>query len=65
VKPYVTKNKITANSAAPHALYHLDDDPREAIDLAAKHPERVKSMRDALEAWCRDVEHDRTRDIKP
>jgi arylsulfatase A len=65
VKPYVTKNKITANSAAPHALYHLDDDPREATDLAAKHPERVKSMRDALEAWCRDVEHDRTRDIKP
>jgi arylsulfatase A-like enzyme len=61
VKPFVTQNKIAGDSHAPYALYHLDDDPREATDLAAKHPERLKSMRDALEAWCRDVERERTR----
>jgi arylsulfatase A-like enzyme len=61
VKPYVTRNKIAGDSDAPHALYHLDDDPQEATDLAAKHPDRLKAMRDALDAWSREVEQDRQR----
>jgi arylsulfatase A len=61
VKPYVTKNKIAGNSDAPHELYHLEDDPHEATDLAAKHHERLRTMRDALDAWCHEVENDRRR----
>ncbi len=61
VKPYVTKNKIEGDSDLPHALYHLDDDPAETTDLAARHPDRVQTMRATLEAWSHDVELDRIR----
>jgi arylsulfatase A-like enzyme len=61
VKPFVTKNKITGDSDAPYALYHLDNDPAEAADLATKHPDRVQTMRAALESWSRAVDIDRAR----
>ena len=38
------------------ALYNLDDDLREATDLAADEPERVAAMGDALETWRLEVE---------
>jgi len=61
VKPFVTQNNIKADSEIPHALYHLDNDPQETTDLAAKHPERVNVMRQKLEAWSREVEEERKR----
>lgn len=61
VKPFVTKNKIDGDSNAPDALYHLDEDPSESIDLAAQQPERVRQMRAALDAWSLEVEKDRRR----
>ncbi|HBJ86887.1 MAG TPA: arylsulfatase [Verrucomicrobiales bacterium] len=61
VKPFVTKNKIAGDSDLPHALYHLDNDPAEAADLATQQPERLKTMREALDTWSREVERDRTR----
>jgi arylsulfatase A len=65
VKPFVTKNKITGDSHAPHVLYHLDDDPRETTDLAGNHPSRLEAMRDSLDEWLREVERDRIRKVNP
>ena len=59
VKPFVTKNMIKGDSDAPHQLYNLDNDPAEAADLATQHPDRLKTMREALDAWSREVENDR------
>lgn len=61
VKPFVTKNMIKGDSDAPHQLYNLDNDPAEAADLATQHPDRLKTMREALDAWSREVENDRNR----
>lgn len=61
VKPYVTKNKIEGDSNLPHALYHLEEDPAEATDIAAQHPERVRAMRGTLDAWSQAMERDRER----
>lgn len=36
-------------------LYHLDEDPGERDDLAAKMPDRVKRLRQELHAWYREV----------
>lgn len=36
-------------------LYNLRDDLGETTDLAAKHPDRVKELRDRLVAWRKDV----------
>lgn len=32
-------------------LYNLKDDPKELMDLAAKHPEKVKALSKKIEAW--------------
>ncbi|MEZ5384964.1 MAG: arylsulfatase [Prosthecobacter sp.] len=61
VKPFVTKDKIEGDSDAPLQLYNLDNDPTEAVDLATQQPDRLKTMREALDAWTRDVETDRNR----
>lgn len=34
-------------------LYDLQEDRTETIDLAAKHPDRVKKLSDAWESWAR------------
>ena len=61
VKPFVTKNKISGDSDALHQLFNLDSDPAESTDLATKEPERLKTMRESLNNWSREVERDRTR----
>lgn len=61
VKPFVTKDKIKGDSDAPLQLYNLDNDPAEAVDLATQQPDRLKTMREALDAWSREVEKDRNR----
>jgi arylsulfatase A-like enzyme len=38
-----------------YALFDLEADPREQTDLAAEQPERLKSLRDELEAWQKSV----------
>ena len=40
-------------------LYNLSLDPREANDVASRHPARVRSMRIALENWFEEVEAER------
>jgi arylsulfatase A-like enzyme len=43
---------VDRNAAASSAeLYRYDEDPLEADDLSADHPERVERMRSTLEAW--------------
>jgi arylsulfatase A-like enzyme len=37
-------------------LFNVEKDPKETTDLAAREPERVKSMTAALEAWMTSVE---------
>jgi arylsulfatase A-like enzyme len=37
-------------------LYNLADDIGEATDLAAKHPQRVDAMTQALHGWYREVD---------
>jgi hypothetical protein len=32
-------------------LFHLDEDPRETTDLAAKNPQLVRELGDELERW--------------
>ncbi len=61
VRPFLTKDNIAGDSSAPDELYHLDNDPGEANDLAARHPDRANAMRERLDAWSRDVERERTR----
>ncbi|MCL2647970.1 MAG: sulfatase-like hydrolase/transferase [Phycisphaerales bacterium] len=41
-------------------LYNLDCDPGENQNLAASHPDRVRSMARELETWFDSVERDRT-----
>jgi hypothetical protein len=36
-------------------LYNLEEDPLEAKNLTAAQPERVRSMRKALDSWQRSV----------
>ena len=49
-------HRIQRNGAAPNLeLYNLATDPREATDLAAKQPDRVKALRPALNAWLASV----------
>mgnify|MGYP001293268664 CR=1 FL=1 len=37
------------------ALYHLDDDPLQAHDVSARHPEVVRKMRATLDTWWEGV----------
>jgi arylsulfatase A-like enzyme len=46
-----TENTGTAGAQ----LYHLGDDLGESIDLAAKHPEKVKELAAAWEAWSQEL----------
>lgn len=43
----------------PAQLYDLQHDPAEARDLAARHPDRVRSMMQALFAWEANQQHPR------
>jgi len=38
------------------ALYDLDIDPEQNLDVADQHPDIVRQMRDYLDAWWREVE---------
>lgn len=38
------------DQSQPHQLYNLDDDLRESINLAAKHPTKVRELQDLLES---------------
>ena len=40
-------------------LYHIRDDPSEACNLAAAHPDRAARMRLAAENWFAQVEAER------
>jgi arylsulfatase A len=42
-------------------LFDLAEDPYEEVDLASRHPQRVKQMLNELEDWFTSVEKDRTR----
>ena len=33
------------------ALYHLEQDPEQRVDLAAAHPERVAELEASVKAW--------------
>ena len=48
---------LTPFTDAEWELYHLDEDPTETEDLAARHPERVRELADAWEeaAWANQV----------
>jgi arylsulfatase A len=50
------KWKLMIDRKTPR-LYDLSTDIGEQTDLASEHPERVKTMLAALEAWKRDVGH--------
>ena len=43
----------------PAQLFDIVNDPFERIDLAAREPERVSRMTNALATWFEDVEQDR------
>jgi arylsulfatase A len=45
----------------PPFLFNVADDPFEERDLAAEHPDRVRAMGAALDAWFEEVEADRAR----
>jgi hypothetical protein len=42
---------ITQDGGETYMLFDLKEDPGERKDLAEKHPDRVRSMRETLEAW--------------
>ena len=47
--------KLVMNGNAKPELYNLKDDLSEKNNLAGQHADRVKAMRDAHEAWLKDV----------
>ncbi|NQT16316.1 MAG: arylsulfatase [Planctomycetes bacterium] len=61
VRPSVTRNVPKGESDLRAVLYNLASDPAESRDVAAEHPERAARMAAALDAWCKEVERDRTR----
>ena len=44
---------VAKGDSGPWELYYMDADRTELNDLAAKHPDRVKAMNDAWEAWAK------------
>lgn len=48
-------HRIEAKGKVRLELYQLEQDPDESRNLAARHPERVEPMRQALEAWQESV----------
>ncbi len=46
-------------------LFDLDNDPGEKTDIAGTHPELVREMKDAYDAWYKDVTAGRTYDRVP
>ncbi len=53
---------VLADVPAP-LLFDVAQDPFEQHDLAAEHPDRVRAMSAALEAWFQSVEDDRRRGL--
>ena len=41
----------TGDENPRYELYYLPDDPRESVNLAGKHPEKVSELRHALDLW--------------
>ena len=59
--PGVTR-RARGNANEPEiGLYHLDDDPDEAINLAATHPDILRDMQAALDRWREDVGYSKAR----
>jgi arylsulfatase/arylsulfatase A len=46
-------------------LYNLKDDPKETVNLAARHPERVARLKMAYEEWFEDVSSTRPDNYAP
>lgn len=51
--------RLKPQQPEPPELYNLTEDPAEANDLAALHPDRVRRMLRDLETWFESVEADR------
>ena len=49
----------TLSAPGEPELYHIPDDPSEARNLAAAHPDRVARIRLAAENWLAEVEAER------
>ena len=47
--------KLVMNGENKPELYNLTEDLAEKTDLAAQHPDRVKAMREAHEAWLKEM----------
>jgi arylsulfatase A len=59
VRPFVTRNVPEAASEALPVLYNLENDPFEEVDVSATYRSRYQTMSVMLEAWSREVEHER------
>jgi len=46
-----TRSDPAAPRLSPHRLYHISEDVGESRDLAAEHPEKVKELLAAWQAW--------------
>ncbi|HUP30866.1 MAG TPA: hypothetical protein VM122_11870, partial [Usitatibacter sp.] len=49
----IGKWKLVRNYPRPWELYDMEEDRTEMNDLAAKHPERVREMLTAYDAWAK------------
>lgn len=56
--------KLSDPNTAEYLLYNLETDPMEAHNVLAEHPERVNTMRAALESWQHDVIADLNRETE-
>jgi arylsulfatase A-like enzyme len=52
--PWKLAVNVSGQDRSP-ALFNLDEDLAESTNVAEQHPDRVKAMREALEAWEKDV----------
>ena len=48
------------DDAPETALFNLEQDPGEQVDVAGRHPQRVESLLEALARWERDVDTEAT-----
>ena len=56
-KVFFDAGLVREGLARPFELYNLEEDPNEAADGVAQHPNRVESMKSSLEAWLISVVH--------
>ncbi|NND97830.1 MAG: arylsulfatase [Pirellulaceae bacterium] len=65
VRPYVNRGANPKDSTQQPVLYHVADDPKEAVDRSDQERARYTTMLRKLDDWSESVERSRIREASP